>query len=144
MRPQSRKIDEPVDLAQQVTVGDVPLKAEAVEKRLHHPPLPIIGRISCAQEKGISDQRSDHAEFMESPAPPSGVVGSPEFQEEEGASSKRMKVQLAQSLASSTRTLRRRGLVRWWPRKRIFGLFYQFGPLMNSAISCGETSKRTL
>jgi hypothetical protein len=81
---------------------------------------------------------------MESPSLPSAVVGSPEFQDEEGASSKRMKVQLAQSLASLTRTLRRRRLVRCWPRKRIFGLFYQFVPLMNLAISCGETSKRTL
>jgi hypothetical protein len=46
--------------------------------------------------------------FWNRPPLPSGVVGSPEFQEEEGASTKRTKV-----LAS----------VRWWPRKRIFGCF---------------------
>jgi hypothetical protein len=55
-----------------------------------------------------------------------------------------MKAQLAQSLASSTRYTAPAGMVRWWPQKRIFRLFYQFGPLMNSAISCGETSKTIL
>jgi hypothetical protein len=40
MRPQSREIDKTVDLAKQVIVGDMPLKAEAVEQRLlHHSPL---------------------------------------------------------------------------------------------------------
>ena len=40
MRPQTGQIDEPVDLAKQVTVRDVPLKAKALEQRLlHHPPL---------------------------------------------------------------------------------------------------------
>jgi hypothetical protein len=40
MRPNLRKVDEPVDLAKQVIVGDMPLEAEAVEQRLlHHPPL---------------------------------------------------------------------------------------------------------
>jgi hypothetical protein len=34
------QVDEPIDLAQQMIVRDMPLKAEAVEKRLlHHPPL---------------------------------------------------------------------------------------------------------
>ena len=40
VRPQSRKIDEPVDLAKQVIVGDMPFEAEAVKQRLlHHPPF---------------------------------------------------------------------------------------------------------
>ena len=40
MRPDLGQVDEPVDLAQQMIVGDMPLKAEAVEQRLlHHPPL---------------------------------------------------------------------------------------------------------
>src|ERR1700735_627635 len=39
-RSNLRKVDEPVDPAKQVIVGDMPLKAEAVEQRLlHHPPL---------------------------------------------------------------------------------------------------------
>jgi hypothetical protein len=34
------QVDEPVDLSQQMIVGHMPLKAEAVEQRLlHHPPL---------------------------------------------------------------------------------------------------------
>jgi hypothetical protein len=34
------QVEEPVDLAQQMIVRDMPLKAEAVEQRLlHHPPL---------------------------------------------------------------------------------------------------------
>ena len=34
------QVDEPIDLAQQMIVRDMPLKAEAVEQRLlHHPPL---------------------------------------------------------------------------------------------------------
>src|SRR5580698_8693863 len=38
MRPNLRKVDEPIDLAKQVIVGDMPLEAEAVEQRLlHHP-----------------------------------------------------------------------------------------------------------
>jgi hypothetical protein len=36
VRPQPREIDEPIDLAQHVTVGDMPLKTEAVEQRLLH------------------------------------------------------------------------------------------------------------
>jgi hypothetical protein len=44
----------------------MPLQAEAVEQRLlHYPRSPIIGRISCNQEKGISDERPDQAEFFE-------------------------------------------------------------------------------
>ena len=40
MRPQIRQVDETVDLAKHVIVGDMPLEAEAVEQRLlHHPPL---------------------------------------------------------------------------------------------------------
>src|SRR3984957_13299405 len=40
MRSNLGQVDEPVDLAQQMTIGDVPLEAEAVEQRLlHHPPL---------------------------------------------------------------------------------------------------------
>jgi hypothetical protein len=39
-RSNLRKVDEPVDLAKQVIVGDMPLKTEAVEQRLlHHAPL---------------------------------------------------------------------------------------------------------
>jgi hypothetical protein len=40
MRPQFGQIDEAVNLAQQVTVGDAPLQAEAIKQRLlHHPRL---------------------------------------------------------------------------------------------------------
>src|ERR1700722_19406185 len=40
MRPNLGQVDEPVDLAQQMVVGDMPLKTEAVKERLlHHPPL---------------------------------------------------------------------------------------------------------
>ena len=40
MRPDLRKVDEPVDLAKQVIVRDMPFQAEAVEQRLlHHPPF---------------------------------------------------------------------------------------------------------
>ena len=40
MRPNRRQIDEAVDLAQEVIVRDMTLKAEAVEQRLlHHPPF---------------------------------------------------------------------------------------------------------
>ena len=85
MRSNLRKVDEPVDLAKQVIVRDMPLEAEAVEQRLlHHPPLthdrPNL--LHPAEENQRRTPRS--AEFMEWPAPPSGVVGSPEFQEEEG------------------------------------------------------------
>jgi hypothetical protein len=38
--PNTRQIDEPIDLAQRVTAWDVPLQAEATEQRfLHHPPF---------------------------------------------------------------------------------------------------------
>ena len=40
MRPDFRKVDEPVDLANQVIVRDMPLEAEPVEQRLlHHSPI---------------------------------------------------------------------------------------------------------
>jgi hypothetical protein len=40
MRADLRKVDEPVDLAQQVIARNMTLEAEAVEQRLlHHPPL---------------------------------------------------------------------------------------------------------
>jgi hypothetical protein len=40
VRPQLAQIHEPIDPAQRVIVGDMPLNAEAVEQRLlHHPPL---------------------------------------------------------------------------------------------------------
>ena len=43
MRPNLRKIDEAVDLAQEVIARDMTLKAEAVEQRLlHHPPLALM------------------------------------------------------------------------------------------------------
>ena len=65
MRPNLGQVDETVDLAQQMIVGDMPLKAKAVEERLlHHPPLAIIGRISCIQQKRISATRPDQAEFF--------------------------------------------------------------------------------
>jgi hypothetical protein len=48
-----------------MVVRDMPLEAEAVEQRLlHHRRSPIIGRISRAQEKGISDPRAFQAEFF--------------------------------------------------------------------------------
>ena len=48
-----RKVDEPVNLAQQMIGGDVPLQAEAVKQRfLHHPPFAHHPpKISCSQEK---------------------------------------------------------------------------------------------
>jgi hypothetical protein len=53
-----RKVDEPVDLAKQVSVRDVPLEAEAVKQRLCITRRsPIIGRISCSKENRISDRR---------------------------------------------------------------------------------------
>ena len=65
MRPQSRKINEAVDLAKKVIGRDMPLEAEAVEQRLlHHPPLAHHRRISSTQEKGISVQRPNQAEFF--------------------------------------------------------------------------------
>src|ERR1700722_15066207 len=36
MRSNLGQVDEPVDLAQQMTIGDVPLETEAVEQRLLH------------------------------------------------------------------------------------------------------------
>ena len=40
MRSNLGKVDEPVDLAKQMIVRDMPLEAEPVEQRLlHHPPL---------------------------------------------------------------------------------------------------------
>src|ERR1700693_2479159 len=64
MRPQSREIDKTVDLAKQVIVGDMPLKAEAIEQRLlHHSPLAHHRRISCTQEKGISAPHRDKEFF---------------------------------------------------------------------------------
>src|SRR5271166_3079064 len=38
MRPDLRKVDEPIDLAKQVIVRDMPFQAEAVEQRLLHQP----------------------------------------------------------------------------------------------------------
>src|ERR1700729_4252731 len=40
MRPNLGQVDEPIDLAQQMIVGDMPFEAEAAKQRLlHHPPL---------------------------------------------------------------------------------------------------------
>jgi hypothetical protein len=40
VRPQPSQINEPIDLAKQVIIGDAPLQTEAVEQRLlHHSPL---------------------------------------------------------------------------------------------------------
>ena len=65
MRPQIRQVDETVDLAKHVIVGDMPLEAEAVEQRLlHHPPLAHHRPISCSKENRISDRRQDQAEFF--------------------------------------------------------------------------------
>ena len=66
MRPNLRQVDEPVDLAQQVIVRDVPLKAEAVEQRLlHHPPLAHHRpNLLPPRQKRISDRRRDQAEFF--------------------------------------------------------------------------------
>src|ERR1700729_175661 len=46
MRPNFRQIDEAVDLAQEVIVRDMTLKAEAVEQRLLHPPPFAHHRVS--------------------------------------------------------------------------------------------------
>ena len=65
MCPNLGQVDEPIDLAKQVTVRDMPLKAEAVEQRLlHHPPFPHHRRISSHQQKRISDRRLNQAEFF--------------------------------------------------------------------------------
>jgi hypothetical protein len=66
MRPQSREIDKTVDLAKQVIVGDMPLKAEAIEQRLlHHSPLAHHRRTSCTKEKGISAPHRDQGVFQQ-------------------------------------------------------------------------------
>jgi hypothetical protein len=65
MRPNLGQVDEPIDLAKQVTVRDMPLKAEAVEQRLlHHLPFAIIDRISRTRQKRISARRLNQAEFF--------------------------------------------------------------------------------
>ncbi len=61
MPPDPRKVHKPVDLAQQVIVRDMALKAEAVEQRLlHHPPLahhrpnlPLLSRTESAAGAAI-------------------------------------------------------------------------------------------
>ena len=66
MPPNLRKVDEPVDLAKQVIVGDMPLEAEAVEQRLlHHRRSPIIGRSSRAPaEENQASRHLNQAEFF--------------------------------------------------------------------------------
>ena len=65
MRPQIRQVDETVDLAKHVIVGDMPLEAEAVEQRLlHHPPLAHHRPNLLFQREQNQRQRQDQAEFF--------------------------------------------------------------------------------
>src|SRR5215472_1723613 len=61
MRPNLRQIDEAVDLAQEVIVRDMTLKAEAVEQRLlHHPPFAHHGvspRFAAKSESAARHRR---------------------------------------------------------------------------------------
>ena len=59
MCPNLGQVDEPIDLAKQMTVRDMPLKAEAVEQRLlHHRPLAHHLQSPAARETE-SDQHDD-------------------------------------------------------------------------------------
>jgi hypothetical protein len=59
------QVDAPVDLSRQMIVGNVPLKAEAVEQRLLITRRsPIISRVSRAQGKGITNRHPNQAEFF--------------------------------------------------------------------------------
>jgi hypothetical protein len=64
MRPNLGQVDEPVDLSQQMIIGNAPLQTEAVKQRL---PLtrrsPIIDRISRTQQKRISARASIKRSF---------------------------------------------------------------------------------
>jgi hypothetical protein len=54
-----------LDPAQHVTVGDVPLQAEAIEQRLlHHPPLAHHRPNPSCKEERISAEPSNQAEFI--------------------------------------------------------------------------------
>jgi hypothetical protein len=70
MRPNLGQVDEPVDLSQQMIIGNAPLQTEAVKQRL---PLtrrsPIIDRISRTQQNGISHPRLNQAEFFKAIRP---------------------------------------------------------------------------
>jgi hypothetical protein len=59
------QVDEPIDLAQQMIVRDMPLKTEAVEQRLlHHPPLAHHRPNLLHPADGISGRHTDQAEFF--------------------------------------------------------------------------------
>ena len=66
MRPNLGQVDEPIDLAKQVIVRDMPLKAEAVEQRLlHYPPFtstesPAPDRRESAHGASIKRSFSTH------------------------------------------------------------------------------------
>ena len=58
MRPNLRKVDEPVDLAKQVIVRDMPFQAEAVKQRLlHHTPFAHHRPNLLPQRKENQDDR---------------------------------------------------------------------------------------
>ena len=63
MRPNFRQIDEAVDLAQEVIVRDMTLKAEAVEQRLlHHRPFAhhrVSPRFTVKSESAARHRGSD-------------------------------------------------------------------------------------
>ena len=73
MRPNLRKVDEPVDLAKQVIVRDMPFEAEAVEQRLlHHPPFAHhrpISSPSRENQRRRRDQASFSTQFVDSSRP---------------------------------------------------------------------------
>src|SRR6202042_982183 len=74
MRSNLRKVDEPVDPEKQVIVGDMPLKAKALEQRLLHPPplahhRPNLPRPSRRNQRTAS--RSSGV-FQRNPSTPAG------------------------------------------------------------------------
>src|SRR6266581_4832882 len=78
MRPDLRKVDEPIDLAKQVIVRDMPLEAEAVEQRLlHQPPFAHHRKSPRFIEKTESEpSRRRKRVFQHNPSTPAvgGVV----------------------------------------------------------------------
>jgi hypothetical protein len=86
MRPNRRQIDEAVDLAQEVIVRNMTLKAEPVEQRpLHHPPLAHHGvsprfavkTESAARRRGkrLLQQNRPIPEIQTDPPPPVDRMG---------------------------------------------------------------------
>src|SRR6202042_274986 len=65
MRPNLRKVDEPINLAKQMTVRDMPLEAEAVKQRLlHHTPLAHHRPNLPRPAEGNQERTPDQEEFF--------------------------------------------------------------------------------